>query len=96
MSQPKNTKTDKVEELNEFFKTLKVHNKDITACFYDALAVRHIKELIKESLFQTQQDTLEWCLDEVVGICGTDILNPINALKSKQRQTIKKKMGGKE
>lgn len=33
-------------ELNDFIETLKVHNKDLDACFNDAVAVQHLKLLV--------------------------------------------------
>jgi len=37
-------------ELDIFLATLKIHNKDLDVCFYDALAVRHLKQLMYKAL----------------------------------------------
>lgn len=34
-----------ISEVDQFLDTLKIHNKDLDACFNDALAVKHLLEL---------------------------------------------------
>jgi len=43
------------EEIETFLKTLNVHNKDIKACFNDALVRRHIVELMETALSNAEQ-----------------------------------------
>lgn len=45
-------KTTLPKDIDSFLDTLKIHNKDLDACFNDALAVRHLKELCKSELLQ--------------------------------------------
>lgn len=37
----------KDNELKDFLYTLKIHNKDLDACFNDALAENHLRQLIE-------------------------------------------------
>jgi histidyl-tRNA synthetase len=49
-------------ELDGFLKTLKVHNRDLDACFNDAVAVAHLEALIaskvEEARIQTALDVI--------------------------------------
>lgn len=43
-------KTSNDVKLNDFLLTLKIHNKDLDACFNDAVAVHHVKALIQSEI----------------------------------------------
>jgi len=55
---PKPDTPQERKELGEFLKTLKVHNKDLSACFNDAVAVVHIEHLIDRLLDQARSDAI--------------------------------------
>lgn len=45
----------KRDEVDEFLDTLKVHNKDLDACFNDAVAVSHLKAAIHQLIEQAEK-----------------------------------------
>lgn len=61
------------DPIDDFLKTLKIHNKDLDVCFNDAVAVAHLKKLIVEwrdkSLVEMQK---QLDLERVLNIKGIE------------------------
>lgn len=45
------------QKLEKFLSTLKIHNKDIDACLNDAVAVKHLKQLIQAYITTKEEQT---------------------------------------
>lgn len=84
------------DSLDSFLDTLKVHNKDIDACFNDALAEHHLKELVTAEIIAELERLAEQYgefRDETTGktidikaVTLYRIKHRINTLKAKETQ----------
>ncbi len=57
------TEPDTTNELDEFLKTLKVHNKELHDCFNDAVAVQNLRALITKEKYKDSLGELEELMD---------------------------------